>query len=360
MTTEITVNKTKFDQLLENFTTLQQTINVISTDVKSLGSRFTVLEGRTAALEKRLDEVDNTSIALETAVHNVHTSVSTLGVNVTEVKQSADFISEKYETIAKQTEDNKKSIQNLINNVTAVTQENITLKTMIAGYKHELELEKAARNAESQYHRTSINVKVCGVPMQQGEEVQGRNPTNPVTREVLNRVCEAANITLGFDDVDVCHRLGSEQRSPIIVRFSGKSARYSFFNQRDALKRIKTTNLRLGDLPPSEARPEAQGREPRRGGYARGGRDRQAVTFGPDTEPHDIFLQEHLTTFTKSLLNETKNTLKELEPQWAYPGYIKDGTVRVKRYANDHPTIIRCKDDIEKAINNRRDDASGH
>ena len=118
--------------------------------------------------------------------------------------------------------------------------------------------------------------------------------------------------------------------------------------------------LRLDNLPASEARPEVPGREPRRGGYARGGRERQAVTFGPDKEPHDIFLQEHLTSFTKSLLHETKNALKEQEPQWAYPGYIKDGTVRVKRYPNDHPTIIRCKDDIPKAIDNQRDDASEH
>ena len=350
---EVTVDKTKFDLLLENLTTLQQTVNDISKDVKSFGTRFTLLEGRTAAVEKRLDTVNNSSTALETAVNNVQTSVSTIGLDLAEVKNSADFLSEKYDTISKQTQENKTSIQNLINNVTAVTKENITLKTMIAGYKHELELEKAARNAESQYHRTSINVKLCGVPMQQGEEVQGRNPTNPVTREVLNRVCEAANITLGFDDVDVCHRLGSEQRSPIIIRFSGKSARYSFYNQRDALKKIDTTKLRLGELPPSEARPEAPGREHRRGGYARGGRDRQTVTFGPDTEAHDIYLQEHLTQATKSLLNETKNALKELEPKWAYPGYIKDGTVRVKRYANDHPTIIRSKDDIAKAINGR-------
>ena len=73
---------------------------------------------------------------------------------------------------------------------------------------------------------------------------------------------------------------------------------------------------------------------------------------------NDIFMQEHLTQATKGLLTETKNALKELEPAWAYPGYVKDGTVRVKQYPNDHPTIIRCKEDIEKAINNKRGNES--
>ena len=227
---------------------------------------------------------------------------------------------------------------------------------MIAGYKHELEQEKAARNADAQYHRTSLYVKLCGIPMQAGEDVQGQNPTNKVTREVVNRVCDAAKINLGFDDVDVCHRLGGEERSPIIIRFAGKSARYSYFNQRSKLKNIKTTDLNLENLPAAEARPEGQQNRNRGGYHARTGRRQAADTFGPDKEAHDIFMQEHLTQATKALLTETKNALKELEPAWAYPGYVKDGTVRVKRYANDHPTIIRCKEDIAKIINNVRDE----
>ena len=349
---------TKFDQLLKNFTTLQSSISVIGSDVKSLGDRFSLLESRTKAVEKRLDTVETSTVTLEINTNNATTSISNLNTSVEEVKQTADFISKKYDELLKQSNDNKAAIANLVNNLTNVTKENITLKTMIAGYKHELEQEKAARNADAQYHRTSLNVKLCGVPMQAGEEVQGRNPTNTVTREVVNRVCEAANINLGFDDVDVCHRLGGEERSPIIIRFSGKSARYSYFNQRSQLKNIKTTDLNLGNLPASEARPEGiqNQRDRNRGGYhARTGRRQAADTFGPDTVAHDIFMQEHLTQVTKALLTETKNALKELEPAWAYPGYVKDGTVRVKRFANDHPTIIRNKEDIAKAINNVRD-----
>ena len=353
MMTEVADDKCKLDQILENFAILQQTINTIGSDVKSLGDRFSLLEGRTAAVEKRLDKVEVNSTSLVVSVDSVQTSVSQLGLSVDEVKQSNQFTSDKYDELLKQSNENKAAITNLVNNLTVVQRENITLKTLVAGQKHELEQEKAARNAESQYHRTSINVKLCGIPLQTGEDVQGRNPSNPVTREVINRVCEAANINMGFDDIDVCHRLGSEQRSPIIIRFSGKSARFDFFNQRHQLKNVKTTDLRLGELPAPEARPTPGNQDSRRGrgGYhARTGRG-QPPTYGPDTEPHDIFMQEHLTQATKALLTETKNILKELEPAWAYPGYVKDGTVRVKQYANDHPTIIRCKEDIDKAIN---------
>ena len=124
----------KFDQLLNNFSTLQSSISVIGTDVKSLGDRFSLLESRTTAAEKRLDTVETSTVALEINTNNAKASISNLNNSVAEAKQTEEFISQKYDQVLKQSNENKAAIANLVNNLTNVTKENITLKTMIAGY----------------------------------------------------------------------------------------------------------------------------------------------------------------------------------------------------------------------------------
>ena len=89
------------------------------------------------------------------------------------------------------------------------------------------------RNREQQYTRTSINLKLCGVPIQEGEEEVSNTKTNPITKFVIEKVCEAAGIQVPESSIDVCHRLGNDTHSPIIIRFSSKSARFDFYNQKD-------------------------------------------------------------------------------------------------------------------------------
>ncbi len=351
--------KSKIDQLLEHFVTLQAKVDEIKTDVKGLGDRFSLLEGRTTANESRITAAENKSKQLENNLDGVHRSVTVLDKTVKTVKESGEFISAKYDDLIKLANENKTSIDQLKLDCTGVSRENIALKTTIAGYKHELEQEKTARNTDAQYQRTSINLKLCGLPMQEGEEIQGGPPTNPVTKAVITRVCEAANITTGFDDIDVCHRLGNEQRSPIIIRFNSKSAQYSFYNQRAALKNISTLDVNFAELPtPTDYRERSSPhairgvRDGRGGGVAASGdsRSREPLVFGPNKTAHDVFIQEHLTKNTKTLLKDTKDALSTLD--YAYV-YVKDGSVRVKKYPNDKPTTIRCKDDIEKLVNNK-------
>ena len=105
---------------MENFATLQKTINTIGSDVKSLGDRFSLLEGRTAAVEKRLDKVEVNSTSLVVNIESVQTSISSLGLSVDEVKQSNQFTSEKYDELLKQSNENKAAIANLMSTLTAV------------------------------------------------------------------------------------------------------------------------------------------------------------------------------------------------------------------------------------------------
>ena len=77
-------------------------------------------------------------------------------------------------------------------------------------------------------------------------------------------------------DIDVCHRLGFERRSPIIIRFASKSSRYSFHSQRSKLNVIKTTDVDYADLPVvAEKKPMRNSR----GGYAGASRGGAAATL---------------------------------------------------------------------------------
>ena len=159
-------------------------------------------------------------------------------------------------------------------------------------------------------------------------------------------------LLLSPTDIDVCHRLGSQPRCPIIIRFISKSARYNFFSQRWRLKEIDTSKINYDELP--VVTPRGQQNTGRgghqstkyllRGRNSAGGGD-GAATHG-ESEPHSIFMQEHLTKHTKDLLTATKTALTEL--RFEYPGYIKDGEVRAKREGTDKPILIRSHTDIKK------------
>ena len=107
---------------------------------------------------------------------------------------------------------------------------------------------------------------MCGLPLQPGEDERADTPSNPVTRELLERVCQTASITLPPSAIDVCHRLGNERRSPIIIRFTSKSARYLFFSQRYKLTKISTLDVNYTNLPVIPQR-DATGGD--RGGHTR-------------------------------------------------------------------------------------------
>ena len=193
------------------------------------------------------------------------------------------------------------------------------------------------------------------IPVQVQVQVQeAGKPSNATTAALIARVCDAAKINIGFGDIDVCHRLGTEPRSPIIIRFVSKSARYSFYDQRSKLKDIDTLKIDYQGLPRTlSSRPHTNPRAGNpgvdRGGHHNGsGGTRKVIEFKQDTTAHDIFVQEHLTKATKTLLKETKEAMQGME--YKYPGYIKDGTVRIKKFDNDKPIIIQCKRDLERYI----------
>ena len=134
--------------------------------------------------------------------------------------ESCDFISDKYEDL----KDSVKLLEDA-NKLQVTTNKDhadecVLLKKAIDDLKNELEQEKRNNNDQHQYYRTCFHLKLCGVPLQPGEDEQLDTPSNHHTVQAIKDICTAADINLIEGSIDVTHRLGQESHSPIIIRFA--------------------------------------------------------------------------------------------------------------------------------------------
>ena len=347
----------KLNQILKQQSNLETKIDSLTVKVDEFDLRFTQIEGRVTTNEKSIKEN-------EQSISKNSVSINELGTKFDDVEESCTHISAQYDKLLETANKNTTNFTELDTRVKSLSNENVLLKAQINACRNELLQEKTARNSDAQYQRTSINVKLCGLPLQPGEDIQTPTPSNPVTSALVQRVCEASSISLlSANDIDVCHRLGSQPRSPIIIRFVSKSARYNFFSQRWRLREIDTSKINYDDLP-VVVRKE-RGQDSGRGGHQprwnlrNSGRNSGAAesaappAYGETEDPKPIYMQEHLTKHTKDLLNEAKTKLAELN--FEYPGYIKDGEVRAKKNGTDKPILIKSQGDILKIMNKDKD-----
>ncbi len=241
--------------------------------------------------------------------------------------------------------------------------ENVQLKKRLDDVSNDVDQEKIGRNASEQYLRTSLNIKICGVPAQPGEDVQTSAASNPVSIEVVKQVCQQLNVLLPPPAIDVCHRLSNDSASPIIIRFTSKSARFNFVAQKSNFKGATSADVDLSGIQlPQQIRAVMEKRGPlggTRGGF-NGARSRrpEGAGIGGDPlsgafggggfgEPTPIYLQEHLTKRNKDLLKEAKTNLRD---SFRFPGYVYHGEIRAKKTQDSRHFVIRSSRDISNLV----------
>ena len=310
-------------------------IDKIDETVSSIDERLSKIEHDTQTLSDRLTQEINKRVELEQSVAGAKSSAE-------KVEESCNFLSDKYDKLLEEDATRKLEVTKNTTDISNLQAENVRLKQSIDGLKNEIEQNKIAQNREQQYHRTSLNIKLCGVPTQDGEDESKEGPSNPVTRDVIDLVCRTASITMKKDAIDVCHRLGRQGQGPIIIRFSTKSARCDFARQ-SALKLTGLTSAHL-DFTKMKTRgvPAATPATTR----SRTSNE-TTIVQPPDAEASNIYVQEHLTKYNKDLLTETRDILKDTHQ---YYGYVKNGEIRVKVAEHDKYTVISCKGDIQKEL----------
>ena len=319
----------KLDQINETVLSIDTRLSQIEVDTKSLSDQLTQEISKRGILEQSVHETKALAESVET---------------------SCAFLSDKYDKLIKEDEERKLALTKNSTDISSLLEENVRLKRSIADLRNDVEQNKATQNKEQQYHRTSLNIKLCGVPTQNGEEESIDGPSNPVTREVIDLVCKTAGITMRKDAIDVCHRLGKLGKGPIIIRFSTKSARCDFTKQGVKLKSITSANLDFSKLRTAMRTTKPQATPSVTRSVARASTEMPPAQHGSDDSQQtasSIYLQEHLTTYNKDLLKEARAVLHDTHQ---YYGYVKNGEVRVKVSENDKYTIISCFSDIQKEL----------
>ena len=346
---------------------LKQNIG-ISLQLKQQQSQLSNIDSNFKELNKRLNavEVKQTENSIQIDKLRTQRNEDTDRIvgavsNIHAVRESCDFVSSQYDELLQKVAalETAKKVQDGVNK--QQTNECTQLKALVANVQNELDQERQLNNSQHQYYRTCFHLKLCGVPLQPGEEEHSDTPSNYHTLKAIEDVCAAAHVQLDPNTIDVCHRLGSDPTSPIIIRFCTKSARFMFYNQRHNFNDITSKDVQFSPLSNSAnsapgARGARGGGAPRgapRGGKSYGTRSQTAAAAGDyqrdiDTEEGTrIYVQEHLTKFNKTLLSTTKTKLSGV---YKYPGYVKNGTIRVKKDDNATYQVVRTLADVTKLI----------
>ena len=211
--------------------------------------------------------------------------------------------------------------------------------------------ERLGRNEESQHYRSDHYIKIVGIPIQNGEEVASDGDvSNTATLGVINSLVQHCGIDR-YDNsqVDVCHRIGKDIYSPIIVKFFKKRDRYNFYKQKVKLGGIKSPSLGLALSPEQKSailNPVPSVSPRGRGAHSSSsGIRNQLIKDGNIITPY-VSIYEHLTKLNSDLLKKAKD--RAYANNFKYRGYTVGGEVRVKK--SDQGKFISIKDygDLDK------------
>ena len=179
-------------------------------------------------LLKRTEGLEAISRNIEKFEQKVDSLATNLGVRVNKVESTVKDLEKAANFSDLTITNNKKTIETLLKKDSIRDNEIRQLANQVNHLENQLSNEQIARNQLAQYHRSSLNVVVVGVPFQENEDI----------RATICKIAEKAElIDFNVTDIDVAHRLPARSSTPsIIIRFKTKHARSSFYYQRTKLK----------------------------------------------------------------------------------------------------------------------------
>ena len=307
---------------------LSRTARIISIEHKlslldeKIDSKISSLDTKISALDSKINlKINIIDKKIDSLTTKYDSQIDGLEHDVAEIKDSAEFISKQYEN-------QKKTSETLLKRDTTRENDIKILTDTVKDLQNKLDQETCARNQVAQYHRSSLNVLIGGIPIHTGDD--SFDPSNAATKDLVAKVATAANFTyFSASDIDVCHRLPTKNTNAvptIIVRFKTKQARMSFYHQRK-----KVRNISVSDL--NRSTDELLRRRNNRD------HDQGETDYG-----EKIYINESLTKLNGDLLRAAKLRAKPLN--YKYHGYTVGGEVCVKK-ADSGPYIsIRSQSDL--------------
>jgi hypothetical protein len=306
----------KLDSLIvtmgTNNTNLNAKVDGIDEKLSELSTNLSKLDDRVKSNEEKVAGLEQTTTRDSIRIANVEEGIQNHTEVLKDVQESCTFLSNSYELL-----------KELPKELAALKHENVLLKKCNDDLTIRLQNEEISGNNGRQYQRDVHNVKLVGIPHQEYEDYS-KTKSNPVTLEVVKRVCDAASISFDQRNVDVCHRLGKssvERPAAILLRFPTKFWRNEFYDQRDNLKTITQRDLDFTGVTEgmdliarvqrnvAAATPEGKKSYPLR---------RQSTNHTASAAPSasaldtPIFMAEHLTKRNQDLLKAARSSVKDV------------------------------------------------
>lgn len=290
-------------------------------NVRQLLTRFDKFEKTVTNIDERVSILAN----------QLNKQVLDITKKVDDIENSQKFINSQYEK-------QKKATDYIMTEEKLRKNEHKILTDKINRMDEQLKAERSTRNVMAQYDRSSFQVKILGLPQQDGEDKIGLG-SNKVTEKVVTNLLHTAGVAnFQQEQIDVAHRVPPRRESDtpaVIIRFTRKNDRMNLYGQRQLLRNVELDPDRLDEMGADivfRRKPTQHDRE---------------VTFRGEGKP--IILVEALTEMNGELLNLARNIAKPLE--YTYPGYTVKGQVRVKKNKDSKVFIaINNKDDLEKIV----------
>ena len=267
-------------------------------------------------LQKGLEKIE-----LVIASHDKR--LSTLEKKITELECSASFTNDLIE-------EQKKIISSLVTSDKHLSKTATQYESAISQLKHDLNSQRVSSNQLAQYHRSSLNVIIGNVPLD-----DDKTPETELTNVIVCTIAKNADITNFLpESIDVAHRLPSRKGIPsIIVRFKSKGARNNFFSQKYKLKSKTAAQLLSIDQVSLNTKTRQQ---------------RASAKIAETEEKGKIYITESLTSMNGDLLRQAKERAKQLN--YKFYGYTVNGEVRVKKTETSKFIPIRQSSDLENIV----------
>jgi len=285
-------------------------------------------------MDKRLDELfakfeelnKNIETRFDSLEKKYEQNISTLVKRISTCEGTTKDLEKHAEHVDIILQENKKIIENLLKKDSLRDAEFKSMAAEMDQMRTDLSNQQITNNQSAQYPRSSLNVIIGNVPLQEGVR-----PEKEDSRNIVNIIAKGAKFTdFNRNDIDVAHRLPCRKGIPsIIVRFKFKAARMQFYAQRKKL---------MGHTPASLGLVESDDEVTVRGATAR--RDEE--------EGKNIYITESLTSMNGELLRQAKEIAKA--KHYKFFGYTVNGEVRVKKTEGSDYIPIKCKAHLENII----------
>ena len=239
-----------------------------------------------------------------TQVHAIDRAIKTTNCQYDDLKVEVESISKSQTFISHQYDDIKSTEKNIMKSLIKLEKENEVLNQKLVDLSVKIKTNAMNTVNQEQYTRRTM-VEVNNIPKQENEN----------SLDLIYNLLDLIKINIDRKTIDVAHRLSDKPDSPIIVKFTTRTARDIFFNSRSKLANYTITDL--------------------------------GCDINPNSKSKKIFINESLSQPIKVLFKDVRIECEKKKFDYAW---TRNGVIYIRKNKDSHAIRINTVEDISKKI----------